>query len=222
MARISRLVICPSCSNQSSGSPAARGRMRAPRSATTSSAIVFRAAMLSSAKPCASVVRMRSRGPPIASQTVSFERPMPRAVSSAASLAGVASSHDSARMRAPWLQMRNDRLERPAVKREQCAILLAPAEPRRGERKGGGRRDRDHLVGGETAHQHRADAEEERIAAREHADGAAAMGFDGVERVLDRRRPGAASRLSTVRRARGGACRRRRRPLARRAAARQE
>ena len=26
------------------------------------------------------------------------------------------------------------------------AILLAPAEPRRGERKGGGRRDRDHLV----------------------------------------------------------------------------
>ena len=85
--------------------------------------------------------------------------------------------------------MRNDRLERPAVQRQQRAILLAPAEPRRGERKGGERRDADHFVGREAAHQHGPDAEEERIAAREHANGLAAMGLDRVERVLDRRRP---------------------------------
>ena len=85
--------------------------------------------------------------------------------------------------------MGDDRLERPAVQREQRAILLAPAEPGGGEREGGGRRDADHLVGGEAAHQHRADAEKERVAGREHADGAAAMGLDDVERVLDRRRP---------------------------------
>ncbi len=222
MARMSRLVICPSCSNQSSGSPAARGRMSAPRSATTSSAIVFRAATLSSAKSCASVVRMRSPGPPIASQIVSFDRPMPRAVSSAASLAGVASSHDSARMRAPSLQMRNDRLERAPVKREQRAILFAPAEPRRGERKGRRRRDRDHLVRGEAAHQHRADAEEERIAAGEHADGTAAMRLRWRRARSRSATARSSSRLSTVPRERDGACRRRRRPLARRAVARQE
>ena len=85
--------------------------------------------------------------------------------------------------------MRNDRLERPAVQRQQRAILLVPAEPRRGERKGGERRDADHFVGREAAHQHGPDAEEERIAAREHANGLAAMGLDRVERVLDRRRP---------------------------------
>ena len=49
---------------------------------------------------------------------------------------------------------------------------------------------RDHLVHGETPHQHGADAEEERIAAGEHAYRAVAMGFDRVERVLDWRWPG--------------------------------
>ena len=103
---------------------------------------MFKAATLSSAKPCASVVRMRSRGPPIASQIVSFDRPMPRAVKQRRQLGRgrvVPGQRKNARA---WLQMRNDRLERPAVQREQRAILLAPAEPRRGERKGGGRRER--------------------------------------------------------------------------------
>ena len=71
---------------------------------------------------------------------------MPRAASSAASFAGVASSHESARILAPGLQMRNDRLERPAMQRDQRAILLAPAEPRGGEREGRGRRHADHLA----------------------------------------------------------------------------
>ncbi len=63
--------------------------------------MVFSAATSSSAKPSASAVRTRSRGPPIASQTVSLDRPMPRAASSAASFAGVVPSQESARIRAP-------------------------------------------------------------------------------------------------------------------------
>ena len=75
------------------------------------------------------------------------------------------------------------------MKRDERAILLIPAEPSGRERKGGKRWDADHFASDEAAHQHRADAEEERIAAGEHADGMAAAGFDRVERVLHRRGP---------------------------------
>ena len=54
------------------------------------------------------------------------------------------------------LKMRNDRLQRPAMQREERAILLAPAEPRGGEREGRGRGDSDHFGGREAAHQQRA------------------------------------------------------------------
>ena len=100
IARTSLLVIWPSCSNQSSRRPPARGMKRAPRSPTTSSAMVLSAATPSSAKVTARAPRTRSRGPPIASRIVSREPPMPRAVRKAASFAGVEPSQDSASMRA--------------------------------------------------------------------------------------------------------------------------
>ena len=64
IARTSRRVICPSCSNQSSGRPATPGMMRTPGSATTSTAMLFSGSISSSANSAADVCRRRSRGPP--------------------------------------------------------------------------------------------------------------------------------------------------------------
>ena len=138
IARISRLVIWPSCSNQSSGRPGARGRTRAPRSATTSSAIVFergdvverevlrrapRAALARAAHRLADgrAASRPGRARPAARQ-LGRRRAVPR-------------QRQNARA---GLQMRDDRFERAAVQREQRAILQAPAEPRRGEAKADG------------------------------------------------------------------------------------
>ena len=95
-ARVSRLVIWPSCSKYSSGRPGERGRTREPRPATTSSAIVFRSAISAISKRSATQVRRRSFAPPIASQTVRTERPMPRSTSACASARGVAPSQERA------------------------------------------------------------------------------------------------------------------------------
>ena len=146
--------------------------------------------MSSSAKPPASLVRMRSlraphrladgqAGPPHAARDqqrreLGGRRLVPR-------------EREDALAR---LQVRQDRLERPAVQRQRRAVLLAPAEPGGGEREGRGRRDAERLARRKAPHQHRADAEEERIAARQHADGPPAPGLDHVERALDRRGPG--------------------------------
>ena len=89
MARISRLVICPSCSNQSSGSPATHGMKRAPGASATSSATRLSGSMRWRSKSFAVASLSRSAGPPIASQTVIRVSPSPRPVSSAASFAGV-------------------------------------------------------------------------------------------------------------------------------------
>ena len=172
MARISRLVICPSCSNHSSRQPGRAGQNAAPRSATTSSAIVFKAATSSSAKLCASVARIRSRR--AAHRLADCElRSTHAARRQQRRQLGrrrvVPRQRENARAMA---KMRNDRFERPAVQREQRAILLAPAEPRRGERKGRRRRDGDHFVGVKRRISIGADAEEERIAAGKHAHGA--------------------------------------------------
>ena len=145
--------------------------------------------MPSSANACACVARTRSRGPPIASQTVSTDRPMPRAVSSAASFGGRRIVPGERQDPGAGRELRNDRLERTAMQRQERAVLLAPAEARGGEREGRGRGQAIISSAAKRRIKHRPDAEEERIAARQHADGLAAPGLDPVERVLDRRRP---------------------------------
>ena len=76
-------------------------------------------------------------GRPSPRSTVSLERPAARcqAARQFRRRRVVPRQREDARA---WLQMRNDRLERPAMQRDQRAILLAPAEPRRGEAKAEG------------------------------------------------------------------------------------
>ena len=134
------------------------------------------------------VVRMRSRGPPIASQHGEPRRPMPRAVRSAASFAGPSPSQESARMRAPGCRWGTDASSgRPCSETARSPAGSSRAAPRRGE--GGGRRERPISSRRHAAHQHRADAEEERIAAGEHADGAAALRQHASEGAPRRRGP---------------------------------
>ena len=102
-ARISRLVIWPSCSNRSSASPAARAMTRAPASGhDLDRHDVERIDRVPRSKSAAVVARMRSRGPPSASSTVRREAPKPVLVEQAARARPAPSpSEVSARMRAP-------------------------------------------------------------------------------------------------------------------------
>ena len=100
-ARISRLVIWPSCSNRSSQRPAVLGKMRAPGPAATSIATVFRESMRSRPKQSARDARMRSCGPASDSSTVSSDCPKPISHNNRASCAGACWSEVSARIRAP-------------------------------------------------------------------------------------------------------------------------
>jgi len=87
-ARISRLVICPSCSYNSSAMPAALGRIRAPSSAATSIATVLSRSIDSRSKEFAGDERIRSRGPASDSSTVTREGPKPIRHNRRASVAG--------------------------------------------------------------------------------------------------------------------------------------
>ena len=101
IARISRLLICPSCSKSASGSPGARASTRAPGEASTSMATALSGPTSPRSKPAAVVARTRSRGPPSASSTVKRELPKPTSLSSRARAAGPSPSEVSASTRAP-------------------------------------------------------------------------------------------------------------------------
>ena len=109
--------------------------------------------------------------------------------SSAASLAGVSPSHDSARMRAPGCRWRT----MPSSARP-CRLTGATScndQPSRAAARlnaeGCGRQSVSS--GGDRAHQQVADAEVKRIAARQHDDRPAAMLLDLGQRLADRARP---------------------------------
>ena len=95
IARISRLVSCPSCSNASSGSPPIRDRGRAVGPARHSSAIVLRSAVCRSPQFWASSLSIASRLPPRCSKTVRRLGPQPSPVSRRATWRGVDPSSDS-------------------------------------------------------------------------------------------------------------------------------
>ena len=215
-ARISRLVIWPSCSNRLSARPDVRARTRASGAAVTSIATTLSASVVPRSNPAAVVARMRSRGPPSASSTVRREAPKPVSVRSFASAAGPSPSEVSARISRAGLQMRADQIERAAVQRQQHRLRQRPAEPRRGQRKGRRRRHDDHLARIDVPRQHRADAVVERIAGREHADLPAAMAQDFFGRAVERARPWPRSAANERRRQRRDAAgRRTRSPLPR-------
>ena len=78
-ARMSRLVICPSCSNQSSGRPGVSGMTRAPRRSASFRQPPYSAARCRRGRnPRRDVARMRSRGPPRCSSTCRRDSPMPQ------------------------------------------------------------------------------------------------------------------------------------------------
>ena len=172
-ARISRLVIWPSCSNSASARPAARGMMRAPGAAATSIATVLRASTSRRSNAAA-----RRGAHALARAAERFQHGQARGAE-----AGVVSRRASARRRRAvrgqrqharaGLQMRAHEIERAAVQREQRRLRQRPAEPRRGQAEGGRRRHHQHFLRSDMARQHGADAVHEGIAGGEHADGRA-------------------------------------------------
>ena len=100
-ARISRLVICPSCSNSLSSSPHVKGRIRAPSSATTSIATTFSASISANVKSTALTCRRFSRSPPRASSKMNSDWPKPKSDNNSAIKAGAWASEVSAMIRAP-------------------------------------------------------------------------------------------------------------------------
>ena len=135
-ARISRLVIWPSCSNSSSARPGARAMTRAPCAADHLDRDgVERDRRRRDRIRAAVVARMRSRGPPSASSTVKRDRAEAASRrASAASAAGVVAVRGQRQHARAGLQMRDDAIERAAVQRDERAVLRAPsrAAPPRG------------------------------------------------------------------------------------------
>ena len=146
-ARTSRLVIWPSCSNRSSASPDVRAMMRAPGAASTSIATVLSASTVPRSKPAAVVVRIRSRGPPSASSTVSREAPKPMLVRSCRQRGGARRRRRSAPgMRAPGCRCGRIRSRVRPWTESSAVVRQRPAEPRRGEAESRGRRHDEHLA----------------------------------------------------------------------------
>ena len=92
------------------------------------------------------VVRMRSRGPPSASSTVSRDAPKPGSASRRASAAGPSPSEVKRQDARARLQMRTDEIERAAVQRDERGLRQRPAEPRGRQAEGGGRRHHHDLL----------------------------------------------------------------------------
>ena len=100
-ARMSRLVICPSCSNQSSGRPGVSAMTRAPGEAISSMASVFNGPMSAREKSAARAERISSRGPPRFSSTCRRESPKPNCERCAATRPGVVPSQERISNRRP-------------------------------------------------------------------------------------------------------------------------
>ena len=118
--------------------------------------------------------------------------------------------------------MRDDRFERPAVQRQERAILLAPAEPRRGEGEGRGRgqsRSSRRARSGASASRRRRRRTDRRSPARRPACRAGPRSRRAPPRSATARR---ASRRRAARRARDGAAADDERRLRDERAARQE
>ncbi|EDT00005.1 hypothetical protein BamIOP4010DRAFT_6475 [Burkholderia ambifaria IOP40-10] len=105
-ARMSRLVSWPSWRYASSGRPGVSARRGASGPARQSSAIRLSAAVSAMGQSCARPSRRRSSGPPRCSNTLMRVGPKPRAVSSAATVAGVRPSALSTNRRRPGSRWR--------------------------------------------------------------------------------------------------------------------
>ena len=143
-ARTSRLVIWPSCSKSSSARPGARAMTRASGPAATSIASVLSGSTAPQSNAPAVVARIRSRGPPSASSTVTREAPKP-----------------TLRAAAPKPPAHRRRRSMPECAagcrcgrtRSRCGhapkaspSAQRPAEPRRGQTEGRRGRHDDHLA----------------------------------------------------------------------------
>lgn len=98
--------------------------------------------------------------------------------------AAVGAQHEQAPARQ---QVTRERRERTADERYRADVLQRPAEARGRERQRRRRGQHAPFVGGKLARERRADAEQHRVATREHADGRRAAGEHA--RNVERRRP---------------------------------
>jgi len=114
-ARISRLVIWPSCSNASSARPGASGRMRASRDDSTLTARTLSGLTFSMPKASARALRIFSSPPPSAASTVRREAPKPAGPE--CRNGGGCGPSESAPRAACGMQQRPDQVERATVQR---------------------------------------------------------------------------------------------------------
>ena len=172
------------------GQARARAAGSSPTTSATSSAIVLSGSMSRKLEAPRGAERRRSRGPPIASSTVDRESPKPALAqqrSQSRRRLAVPRQREHARAR---LQMRNDAARargHAARAARNPATPSRAATPRELNAEGCGKHT--NLVGADDLGEQRADAEEERIAAREHADVLPAPRQNRRKRVLQRRRP---------------------------------
>ena len=145
--------------------------------------------MSASEKSAARAARMRSRGPPSASSTVSFDAPNPVSRSSAASACGPSPSDVSARMRAPGC--RCGRIRSSGRPCSESSATSGSGQPSRAAARlnadGAGTTSISSPI--DMARQQRADAIEERIARCQHADRPAALLDHLAHRPIERARP---------------------------------
>ena len=87
------------------------------------------------------------------------------------------------------MQQGPQEIDRPSMQRDGFDILQGPAEPGRGERQGRRSRQDAHLRRRNLPRQRDADAVEERIARRQHADLAAAQRQHVAHGAVEGRRP---------------------------------
>jgi hypothetical protein len=186
MARISRLVIWPSCSNSASASRGAREHARARRSLDLDRDGVERA----------DVAEVEAAA--VVARCVRADRPALRARSCASAEADSASSRRergrpspsdvSASTRAPGCRCGGrDRARGHGARAGR--LRQRPAEARGGQTEGRWRRHRHGFARVDMPQQDRTDAVNERVARGEHADLPAAMRQHLLDRALERAGP---------------------------------
>ena len=189
-ARISRLVIWPSCSNSASGRPAARARMRAPaRRLDLQRNDVERVDAVKTKIPqrasrgSARAARRALPAPSAATSRIQLRAAAPPAPS------GPSPSDVSARMRAPGC--RCGRIRSSGRPCSESSVVSGSGQPSRAAARlnEDGAGSTSISVGVDMARQQRADAVEERIAGRQHADRPAALLHHLADGALERARP---------------------------------
>ncbi len=189
IARTSRLVSWPSCSNRLSSRPGARLSAADARADDLhrDSVECFDRAEIEACRRGPTLVLVRTAH---ALEHSHRRRAETRARAGAPpACAGVLAIPRQSEYAGARLQVAHDALQRAAVQADRRHVLQRPAEPRRRQAEGAGLRHAQCLFGRKRAHQHVADAVMERVTARQHGHWPAAMLLDFRQHVADRTRP---------------------------------